>query len=48
MHRNSSASVVKSPCRRNEYRVKSANSTTSSLAWAGSVLMKEAMAFSEL
>ena len=48
MQRSSSASVVKSPWRRKEYLVKSANSTTSSRARCGSVLMNDAMALSEL
>ena len=48
MLRSSSASVVNSPPRRNAYRVKSANSSSSSRARSGSVRTKDAMAASEL
>jgi hypothetical protein len=46
--RSSSASVVYSPCRLKEYRVKSANSSSSSRACAGSVRTNDAIAVSEL
>ena len=48
MDRSSSASVVNSPCARNEYRVNSANSRISSRARSGSVRTNHAIAVSAL
>ena len=48
IERSSSASVVNSPCARNEYRVNSANSRISSRARSGSVRTNEAIAVSAL
>ncbi len=46
--RNSSAKVVKSPCRRNEYRVNPANSSSNSRALSGSDRTNDAIVVSEL
>ena len=48
MDRSSSANVVNSPCRRKEYLVKSANSSSRSRARSGSVRTNDAIAPSEL